>query len=131
MDGVNQYKIFLVDDDSFLLNMYVAKFKKAGHEVETAKSGLEALKKLQDGYTPDVMLMDIVLPGMDGVELLRQIRKEKLAEKTMFVMFTNQGGEEETSEAKRLGVTDYLIKADLVPSGIVDKVLKIIENNRS
>lgn len=131
MDGGNQYKIFIVDDDTFLLNMYVAKFKTVGHEVDTARSGTEALKKLQDGYKPDVMLLDIVLPGMDGVELLREIRKEKLAEKTMFIMFTNQGGDEETSEAKRLGVTDYIIKADLVPSGIVDRVLKIIGSNRS
>lgn len=131
MDEGKQYKIFIVDDDTFLLNMYVAKFRTVGHEVETAKSGTDALKKLQDGYTPDVMLLDIVLPGMDGVELLREIRKEKLAEKTMFIMFTNQGGDEETSEAKKLGVTDYIIKADLVPSGVVDKVLKIIETNRS
>lgn len=131
MDSSNQYKIFIVDDDTFLLNMYVTKFKKMGHEVETAKSGTDALKKLQDGYKPDVMLLDIVLPGMDGVELLRQIRKEKLAEQTMFIMFTNQGGDEEVIEARRLGVTDYIIKADLVPSGIVDKVLKIIELNRS
>lgn len=131
MDEANQYKIFIVDDDTFLLNMYVAKFKKAGHDVETAKSGTDALKRLQDGFKPNVMLLDMVLPGMDGLELLKEIRKENLAPDTMFIMFTNQSGGEEIEAAKKLGVTDYIIKAELVPSGIVDKVLKIIENNRS
>lgn len=131
MDENSKYKIFIVDDDTFLLNMYVAKFKKAGHDIETARSGTDALKRLQEGYKPNVMLLDIVLPGMDGVELLKEIRKEKLAEGTMFIMFTNQSGGEEIKEAKELGVKDYIIKAELVPSGIVDKVLKIIENNRS
>ncbi len=129
MEEKKQHKILIVDDDSFLLNMYVTKFKNGGHEVETSRSGTDALKKLQDGYRPSIMLLDVVLPGMDGLELLRQIKKENLGPDTIFIMFTNQSGGEEMEEAKRLGVRDYIIKASLVPSEIVNKVLEIVGRN--
>lgn len=126
MEEIKNQKILIVDDDSFLLNMYVAKFKNAGYNVETLRSGTEALKKLQDGYKPDIMLLDVVLPGMDGIELLKEIRKENLSSGTKYVMFTNQSNGEEVNEAKKLGVTDYIIKAELIPSEIVSKILEII-----
>lgn len=121
-----KYNVFIVDDDAFLLNMYVAKFQKAGHTIETAKNGPDALKKLQEGYAPDIMLLDVVLPGMDGIEILKEIRKQNLASKTRFIMFTNQSNGQELEAARELGVPDYLIKADLIPSQIVVKVLEII-----
>ena len=131
MDENKQKTILIVDDDTFLLNMYVTKFQKAGYEVNTARSGAEVLKKLEEGYRPNIMLLDVVLPGMDGIELLKEIQMKKLADGTIFVMFTNQGGGEEIEQAKKLGVSDYIIKASLVPSEIVSKVLEIVGRKNS
>ena len=131
MDENKQKTILIVDDDTFLLNMYVTKFQKAGYEVNTARSGAEVLKKLEEGYRPNIMLLDVVLPGMDGIELLKEIQMKKLADRTIFVMFTNQGGGEEIEQAKKLGVSDYIIKASLVPSEIVSKVLEIVGRKNS
>jgi DNA-binding response OmpR family regulator len=84
------YKVFLVDDDTFLLNMYSLKFSKSNFEVVTAQNGEEALKKLKTGYEPDVLLLDIIMPGMDGLDLLTEIRREKLAPNATIIMLTNQ-----------------------------------------
>lgn len=121
-----KFKILIVDDDAFILNMYVAKFTKEGHTVETARSGSEVLTKLKDGPVPDVVLLDIVLPGVDGLELLAQIRAEKIAPNTKFIMLTNQGAEEEMGKATELGVVGYVVKADLTPSQVVAKVLSLL-----
>src|ERR1039458_6229219 len=86
-----QKKIFLIDDDKFLLDMYALKFTKSGYEVKTADSTDTGLKLLRDGYVPDVMLVDIVMPGMDGLELISTLRKEKLSPNSVIIMLTNQG----------------------------------------
>ena len=120
-----KYKILIVDDDKFLLNMYELKFKKSGHEVIPSVSSDDALSKLRDGLVPDIILIDVVLPSMDGFEFLQTIKKEKLAENATAIMLTNLGGGEEMEKAKKLGVGGYIIKASEVPSQIVEKVLKI------
>lgn len=117
------YKLLLVDDDEFLLNMYSLKFKKSGFEVMTVASGQEALAKLREGNAFDIVILDIIMPGMDGLELLAQIRKEKLAEGAVVVMLTNQG--DGIERAKELGVNGYIVKATTVPSEVVTEVAAI------
>src|SRR3990167_6481521 len=77
MDKV-KHKILIIDDDEFLLDMYAVKFKEEGFEVETARGGKEASDKIKGGASPEVVLLDVVMPGMDGFELLETIRKENL-----------------------------------------------------
>lgn len=125
-DG-QKFKILIVDDDAFILNMYVAKFSKEGHTVDTARSAQEVLTKLKEQALPDVVLLDVVLPGMDGLELLAQIRKENIAPTTRFIMLTNQGAGEEVEKAKALGVVGYVVKADMTPSEVVAKVLSLLQ----
>lgn len=129
MDDQKKYKILIVDDDQFLLSMYVNKFTKSGHSVEVAKSSQDALTKLKEGYMPDIILLDVVLPDLDGLELLEAMRKENLAKDSLCIMFTNQSGVEETEKAKSLSVAGYIIKASVVPSEIVTKVLEIARQN--
>ena len=120
-----KYKILILDDDKFLLGMYELKFKKDGHEIFSATSATDVLAQLKDGLTPDILLLDIILPGMDGLQLLEEIRKEKLCESATVIMLTNQGGSEEIDKAKSLRVDGYLVKAALIPSEVVEQVLKI------
>lgn len=120
-----KYKILILDDDKFLLGMYELKFKKDGHEVVAATSATDVLSQLKDGFTPDILLLDIILPGMDGLQLLEEIRKDKLCSSSVVIMLTNQGGQEEIDKAKSLHVDGYLVKAALIPSEVVEQVLKI------
>src|SRR5262245_46465693 len=123
-----QKKILFVDDDKFLLDMYALKFSKAGYEVKTADSTDGALKMLRDGYAPDVMLADIVMPGMDGLELVSNVRKEKLAQSAVVVMLTNQGSSDDIARAKKLNVDGYIVKATTIPSEVLKEVEKIVTN---
>ncbi|HEY4515571.1 MAG TPA: response regulator [Candidatus Paceibacterota bacterium] len=129
MTEEKKYKIIIVDDDQFLLDMYVLKFKKEGIDVESFYNGEELLKKLKDNLSADLLLLDIIIPGMDGLSVLEQIRKEKLAGGMKIVMLTNQGDPEEIKKAESFGVNGYIIKATAIPSEVVEKVKKILNAN--
>lgn len=116
-------KILLVDDDKFLLDMYSLKFKKSGIDITTCSSSATALETIQGSDDFDVILLDIIMPGMDGLELLKKIRDSKLAEKSKVVMLTNQA--DDYDKAKELGVDGYIIKATTIPSEVVDEVVSI------
>lgn len=122
----SQIKIMLIDDDRFLLDMYSLKFKKSGLEIDTSGNSLGALEKLRTGSVYDIILLDIIMPGMDGLELLKNIRTEKLIPNATVIMLTNQADDEE--KAKNLGVDGYIIKATTIPSEVVDKVLQIYKD---
>jgi CheY-like chemotaxis protein len=130
MDATKKYSIFIVDDDKFLLSMYSLKFQKEGFEVFTAADGGDALKKLQDGLTPDVLILDIVMPVMDGLELLSKIKEQKLVPKSVIVILSNQGQSSDIEQAKKLGVDGYIVKATTIPSEVLAEVKKILEAHK-
>ena len=119
-------KIFIVDDDSFLLDMYALKFSQTEFEVHTALGPELALKTLRDGLHPDVMLLDIVMPVMDGFEMLEKMKEEKLAEGTIKIILSNRGQQSDISRGEALGVSGYIVKASSTPSEVITKVVEII-----
>ncbi len=125
METEQKLKVLLVDDDSFLLNMYSVKFSKGGFDVVTIQHPQEVLSKLKEGYAPDIILLDIIMPGMDGLDLLEQIRKEKLAEKSTIIMLTNQSDSNDIERAKSLKIDGYIVKATTIPSEVISNVLEI------
>jgi DNA-binding response OmpR family regulator len=125
MADTTSKKILLIDDDKFLLDMYALKFAKAGYEVKTADSTDGGLKLIRGGYIPDVMLADIVMPGMDGLELVATVRGEKLAPGMTIIMLTNQGSSDDIARAKKLNVDGYIVKATTIPSEVLAEVEKI------
>jgi len=120
-------KVLIIDDDKFLLNMYSLKFKKSGFEPDTAVGGAEALTKMREGAKPDIILLDLVMPAMNGLELLENIRKEKLAPQAMVIVLSNQNQPSDIERAKSLGIVSYITKASSVPSEIVTEVTKLVE----
>ncbi|MEK7185651.1 MAG: response regulator [Patescibacteria group bacterium] len=128
MTTEKKFRILIVDDDAFIQNMYVTKFTKSGHEIIVAKNGQEALARLKDETlpTPDAVLLDVVLPGMDGLQILAQARQENLAPSAKYIMLTNQADEAEVEGAKKLGVAGFIVKAAVTPSEVVTKVLEIL-----
>jgi DNA-binding response OmpR family regulator len=130
-DQVTQKKILFIDDDTFLLDMYSLKFSKAGYDVKIANSTELALKMLRDGYVPDVMLVDIVMPGMDGLELVSTIRGEKIATSSIIIMLTNQSASDDVARAQKAGVDGYIVKATSIPSEVLVQVEKICSSKKS
>ncbi len=122
----NKYTIHIIDDDTFLLDMYTLKFKEKGFKVDSSSSGEEAIGKLREGASPNVILFDIVMPGVDGFELLDTIKKEKLAKGALLIALSNQGEERDIEIAKEHGTDEYIVKADMVPSEVLETVSTII-----
>lgn len=114
-------KLLLVDDDEFLLDMYSLKFKEAGYNIDVATSGQDALDKLgKDSY--DVILLDVVMPTLDGFEVLTRIRKDKLAEGAIVIILSNLGQKEDIERGMELGASDYIVKAHFTPREVVEKI---------
>lgn len=120
-----QYKVLIVDDDKFLLDMYRKKFEQNGLTTDVSVGPQEALTALRGGASPDILILDIIMPGMDGIELLETIRKEKLVPNATVVMLTNESSSDKIEKAKALGVNGYVVKATSVPSEVIEEVMKI------
>ena len=128
-EGLKKVKVLIVDDDSFLLNMYSLKFQKAGFEVATSVSADDVLRRFKEGFVPDIILLDIIMPGMSGLELLEQIRKEKLIPNSVVFILSNQGQTSDIEQAKKLNVDGYIVKATTIPSEVVAEVVKVYKAN--
>jgi CheY-like chemotaxis protein len=126
-------KIAIVEDEEFLLEMYKMKFKDSGYEVITAMNGEEAVRKIKD-LGPDFILLDIVMPDMDGYEVLRHVKADKKTAQIPVLIFSNLGQKEEVKKGMELGANDYVVKSNLTPTQLLDKVEKMLstgkKNNR-
>lgn len=119
----NGVKVLLVEDDSFLRDICYKKLRKEGFNVFAAVDGEEALKKI-DEIAPNIVLLDIILPSIDGFEVLKEIRanQNKAIRGVPVIMLTNLGQEEDIKKALDLGASDYLIKANFTTEEIVEKI---------
>lgn len=127
MEGEKR-KILIVDDDNFLLDMYALKFSQNNFEVYTAGSGKQVIEKLKGGLDPDVILMDIIMPEMDGYEMLAQINMEKLSPNSTKIVLSNKSQQSDIDEGNRLGVAGYIVKANSTPAEVIDQVTNILAN---
>ena len=128
-------KILLVEDDSCIIDIYETVLKKAGFEVETLRYGYEAQKRLNEikegkKEEPDLILLDLVLPDVNGIEILKQARKEKGIDNIPFFILTNYTNPELEKTGRELKVEKYILKTDLVPSQLVEEVKKWFKNEK-
>ena len=121
--------VFLVDDDKFLLDMYSMKFVQQGFTVQAFLSADQALASLRDGLSPEVILFDINMPERDGFSFLQALAEEKLGTRSTKIALTNQSSDQEREKAKSMGADDYLVKATLIPSEVVNKVAEYTERH--
>lgn len=119
-------KILLVDDDTFLRDMYATKFIESGHDVVPAQNGVEVLRIIETNQDFDLMLVDMIMPGMTGVELMGQIRAVAPEARMKFIVLSNQGQDQDIEEATAVGAIGYIIKAQSVPSEVVKRVEEIM-----
>ena len=129
MTESQKLKVFLVDDDKFLVDMYSLKFQHNGFDVNTALGPNDAFTKLRAGYVPDIMMVDVVMPVMDGIEFIAKAKEEGLAKDSIIVVLTNQGQQSDIDRAKAVGVHGYIVKASTIPSEVLAEVKGIYEAN--
>ncbi len=121
-------RILFIEDDRLIADMYRMKLEAEGFIVELAHDGASGARKaIAD--PPDLVLLDVLLPELDGIEVLRLLRAEQRTQQTPVLILSNvldHGGREE--EARSLGVVDWVIKANMTPSGLVTVVSRILLN---
>lgn len=125
------YRILLLDDDRFLLDMYSLKFTQEGHSVQSCLSTQEALEALRGGFQADAIVFDLVMPEQDGFAFLRALQDENLAADATLIALTNQGEDEERRKTEELGTHRYIVKATTVPSEVVATIVDAIKNHRN
>lgn len=118
-------KILVVEDDTFLAGMYLTKLSLEGFEVELAGDGREGLKKAKE-WLPDVILLDIVLPLMDGFGVLESLKNDSTTRDIPVMLLTNLGQRNDVERGLGLGAADYLIKAHFMPSEVIEKVKRLL-----
>jgi CheY-like chemotaxis protein len=117
--------IAIIEDDQTIAQMYRMKFESDGFFVEVAadgRSGVEMVTK----HIPDIILLDLQMPEMNGAEALKHIRKLPGGHDIPVIILTNLGQQEAPKDLVELGIEDYIIKADLTPSQVVEQVKKTI-----
>ena len=118
--------ILLIEDDPFLVDIYKNKLEEFGYAVETAEDGGQALNIIKE-KNPDLVLLDIILPNIDGWEILKIIRNNPDTKNLKVIVLSNLGQREEVEKGVELGATKYLIKAHFTPSEVakeIDQLLK-------
>ncbi len=121
----NKIKILLIEDDSFLLSMYTAKFELENFEVYAAGDGEKGLK-LAESKPLDIILLDIILPKVDGFEVLQKLKFDEKLKKIPVILLTNLSQKNDIERGMSMGANDYLIKAHFTPAEVVEKVKKVL-----
>lgn len=118
--------ILIVEDDDFLLGLEASKLKKKNYEVITASNGTEALKTISDGTKMDLILLDLMLPDVDGFMVLEKIRDNKDLLSIPVIVFSNLSEDKDVNRVKKLGVSDFMIKSNFTLDELAEKVKSLI-----
>lgn len=118
-------KILIIEDDKLLRQVISRKLSTEGFEVIEAEDGEQGLIKTKE-QKPDLVLLDLILPSIDGFEVLEKVKKDPETSSVKVVILSNLGQEEEIDKGFSLGATDYLVKANFTPGEIVNKVKEIL-----
>jgi len=115
--------IMIVEDDSFVMDIYQTKLSQEGFDVMGAGNGMEALKMLESGEAiPDLILLDILMPYVGGIEVLKKIKENEKLKKIPIILLTNLSQKDDIDLGINLGADDYLIKSHFTPSEVLEKV---------
>lgn len=117
--------VLLVEDDVFLSGIYQKKFEMEGFKISTADNGEKGLADAKK-KNPDIILLDILLPKMDGFSVLKELKSDEAVKNIPVILLTNLGQKDDVEKGLEAGAVDYLIKAHFKPSEIVEKVRKVL-----
>jgi DNA-binding response OmpR family regulator len=118
--------ILIIEDDDFLLEMYKSKLELEGYNVLMAQDGENGYEMIRKN-NPDVVLLDAVLPKMNGFKVLEKIKQSKMFKHVPIILLTNLSQKEDVKKGLDLGAEDYLIKAHYMPSEVIEKIKKVLK----
>lgn len=116
-----QKTILVIEDDKFLRELISQKLIKEGFKLLEAMDGEEGVKKIQQ-EKPDLILLDLILPGLDGFEVLSQAKQDPALSEIPVIILSNLGQKEDIERGLKMGAVDYLIKAHFTPGEIIEKI---------
>lgn len=119
-------KILVVEDDKFLRELISQKLVKEQYDVTSAIDGEDGVKKIK-AEKPDIILLDLILPGIDGFEVLSKIKDDPSTSSIPVIILSNLGQKEDVEKGLKLGAVDYLIKAHFTPGEIIEKIKMILK----
>lgn len=119
-------KILVVEDDKFLASAYRIKLTKAGFEVQLAFDGNEAFTRLQT-FTPDLILLDLIMPVKDGFTTLQQLRADPRWQNIPVIVASNLGQKEDIEKSKKLGANDFIVKSDTSLGVVINKINTLLQ----
>jgi DNA-binding response OmpR family regulator len=114
-------KILIIEDDKFLRELMARKLKEEGFAIDEAVDGEEGLRKSKEGK-PNLILLDLILPGIDGFEVLTKIKQDPETKSIPVIILSNLGQKEDIEKGIKLGAVDYLVKAHFTPGEIIEKI---------
>ena len=120
-------KVLIIEDDSYISDMYRIKFESENFETTVANNGVEGLKFLEKN-TPDIILLDVVMPKIDGFSVLKEIKKNPKLSEIPVVLLTNLSQKENVERGFELGASSYIIKAHFTPSEVVGKIKEVLKD---
>lgn len=120
--------VLIIEDDKFLRDLMVLKLKKEGFRVSEAVEGEEGLKKAKS-EKPDIIILDLIIPGMDGFAFLEAAKKDPDTESIPVIVLSNLGQREDIERAKALGAKDYMVKAQLTPIEVVERIKTVLRES--
>ncbi|MFC1662799.1 response regulator transcription factor [Patescibacteria group bacterium] len=120
-------KVLIVEDEKMLGEMYKTKFEMEGFAVDQALDGQEGIDTARKSK-PDIILLDIIMPKLDGFIVLQELKKDDKTKDIPVILLTNLGQEDDVKRGKKLGASDYFVKANHSPADVVVKVKSIIKN---
>jgi len=118
-------KILIIEDDKYFLNILLKKLEKEGYSVISASEGISGIKKLKE-EKPDLVILDLVLPGINGFEILKRAKMNPKTKEIPIIILSNLGQEQEVEKGLRLGASDFLIKAHFTPQMVIEKIKKYL-----
>lgn len=127
----NKPILYLVEDDTFLLEMYAQKFSTSGFDLRAFPSAIAALEKLREGEKPQVIVSDILMPVMDGFQFLETVKTENLAPGATLIVLSNLGEDEDIQRAVKLGVVGYIVKASSTPTEVLNRVKNLYDHSHN
>lgn len=118
-------KVAIIEDDMAIVQMYRTKFETEGYDVATAEDGATGLE-LIDSFQPDIILLDLMMPNMNGLDMLSRLRSQPNGRTAKVVVLTNMGDTETATKVYKMAADDYIVKAEMTPKQVAERVKALL-----
>jgi DNA-binding response OmpR family regulator len=124
--STKKVKVAIIEDDMAIVQMYRTKFESEGYEVATAADGITGLE-LIDTFLPDIILLDLMMPNMNGLDMLSRLRNQPGGRDAKVVVLTNMGDTETATKVYKMAANDYIVKAEMTPKQVAERVKALLD----